>query len=521
MAKFPKIIFNWAEKNKIEFALFILILFIASFFRLWRIDEYLPFMGDEGRDVRVVKRFLTDFDLMFIGPRTSIGDMYLGPLYYYLIAPFLGLFRFSPTGPAVFVAMLGTATVGLVWFVSREWFGKTAAGIAAFLYAISPVVISFSRHSWNPNIMPFFSLLCVYSIWRIWKKHEWRWLLVLGVSFAFVLQSHYLGLLLLPTIGIFWLATLFRVISKKQEVKRFLAFSLFSFSFFAFFMSPLFIFDAKHEWRNFAAMKKFFTERQTTVSVKPWNALPDLLPIWNKQVVADLMASKDSNWGQFVGTAILAGVILLFLSRIPALHTHPVDKSLLSPLSLVAVWVLIGIAGLSLYKQSVYTHYFGFVFTAPFILTGAILQEVWKLKPVMVFLVMALAVWFYVQENPLKYPPQRQIQRVQEIDKKIIKESGGKPFNFALIAKRNYEEGYLYFFELWNAQVREIDPQRYGETATEQLYVVCEDTASPGEPDLCNPINHPKAEIANFGWSKIDKEWQVGGFRLFKLVRAQ
>lgn len=528
MAKIQKIIFNfqflifnWAEKNKIEFALFILILLIASFFRLWRIDEYLPFMGDEGRDVRVVRRFLTDFDLMFIGPRTSIGDMYLGPLYYYLIAPFLGLFRFSPAGPVVFVAALGIATVGLVWFVSREWFGRSAAFISSFLYAIAPVPIIFSKHSWNPNIMPFFSLLCIYSIWRIWQRHDWKWLLVLGFSFAFVLQSHYLGLLLLPVVGIFWLATLYDAIRKTQYAKRFLIFSFLGLLVFLFLMSPLFIFDAKHEWRNFAAMKKFFTERQTTVSVKPWNALPDLLPMWNKQVVTDLMAAKDSNWGQFVGTAILVGVILLFLSRIPALHIHPVDKSLLSPLSLVVVWVLVGIAGLGLYKQSIYTHYFGFIFTAPFLLTGAILQEIWKLKPVMVLLVMSLAVWIYVQENPLKHPPQRQMQRVQEIDRKIIEESAGKPFNFALIAKRNYEEGYLYFLELWNAPIKEIDPQHYSETATEQLYVVCEDTAKPGEADPCNPINHPKAEIANFGWSKIDKEWQVGGFRLFRLIRTQ
>lgn len=511
----------WFRANRTEAILLLSILLLAAFFRLWRIDEYLPFMGDEGRDVRVIRRFLTDFDLMFIGPRTSIGDMYLGPLYYYLASPFLWIFGFSPVGPAVFVALLGTATVGLVWFVSREWFGKTAAGIAVFLYAISPVVISFSRHSWNPNIMPFFSLLSVYGLWRVWQRHEWKWLIILGISFAFVLQSHYLGLLLVPTIGIFWLATLFQVISKKQEAKRFLVFSLFAFSLFTFLMFPLVIFDAKHGWRNFVAMEKFFTERQTTVSVKPWNAIPHLLPLWNRQVTTDLVAAKDSNWGQFVGMGIFVGTILLLLSRVPALHGHSLDKSFLSPLSLVTVWVLMGLFGLSLYKQAIYIHYFGFMFTVPFILAGVILQEIWNRRSVLAMVVTIGLVWINIQENPLKYPPQRQMQRVQEIDKKIIKESDPRPFNFALIAKRNYEEGYLYFFELWNVPVKEIDPQRYSETATEQLYVVCEETVKPGEPDPCNPINHPKAEIANFGWAKIEKEWQVDGFRLFKLVHSR
>ena len=34
-----------------------------------------------------------------------------------------------------------------------------AALIAATLYAISPTIIVYSRSSWNPNVMPFFSLL--------------------------------------------------------------------------------------------------------------------------------------------------------------------------------------------------------------------------------------------------------------------------------------------------------------------------------------------------------------------------
>lgn len=506
---------DWITQNKTETLLLIIILAAAVFFRLWRIDEYLPFLGDEGRDVRIVRRFLTGFDLMFIGPRTSIGDMYLGPLYYYLISPFLWIFSFSPVGPAVFVALLGTATVGLVWLVSREWFGKTAAATAALLYAISPVVTSFSRHSWNPNIMPFFSLLCVYSIWRIWKRNQWWWLVVLGTSFAFVLQSHYLGLLLLPTIGIFWLATLSQVISKKQNAKRFLVFSLFSFSLFTFLMSPLFIFDAKHGWHNLGAMTKFFTDRQATVSAKPWSAIPNTWPLWQDNLVGELLIAKNKGIGNISALALALTSIIFLVNVFRA-------KDYLSPVLLLFTWISVGLLGLGSYKQAIYTHYFGFLFTAPFLFTGLVLQRLWdrKLEWLVIGIVIG-TVWINLQTNPLKYPPQRQMQRVEEVDRKIISESGGKSFNFALIAKRNYEEGYLYFFELWNAPVREIDAQRSGETITGQLFVVCEDTAKPGEPDPCNPINHPKAEIANFGWARVDKEWEVGGVRLFKLLHTQ
>src|SRR3990172_11625448 len=97
----------WILKNKLEALLLCLILILGAFFRFYRISEYMTFLGDEGRDAIIVRRLLVHLDPILIGPRTSIGDMYLGPLYYYLIAPSLFLANFSPVGPSVFVALLG------------------------------------------------------------------------------------------------------------------------------------------------------------------------------------------------------------------------------------------------------------------------------------------------------------------------------------------------------------------------------------------------------------------------------
>ena len=92
---------GWAKENPAEAAFLFLILFIAAFSRLYRISEYMTFLGDEGRDVIIVRRLLVNADPILIGPGTSIGDMYLGPLYYYMMAPALLMARFSPVGPAV------------------------------------------------------------------------------------------------------------------------------------------------------------------------------------------------------------------------------------------------------------------------------------------------------------------------------------------------------------------------------------------------------------------------------------
>src|SRR3989338_1781558 len=140
------------EKIKLKWEVIALavILLIALGLRLYHIDGYLTFLGDEGRDVRIVRDLLAG-NLVFIGPMTSIGNMYLGPLYYYMMAPALFLSRLSPVGPAVMIAILGTLTVFLTWLIGRNWFGKTAGLIAALLFALSPVAIIYSRSSWNPN----------------------------------------------------------------------------------------------------------------------------------------------------------------------------------------------------------------------------------------------------------------------------------------------------------------------------------------------------------------------------------
>lgn len=528
---------KWIKENKFEFILLLGTLILGAFFRLFKIDQYMTFLGDEGRDVIIVRRLLVNFDPILIGPGTSIGNMYLGPLYYYLMAPALFLANFSPVGPAVQIALLGVVTIWFVWFVSREWFGKIAAIIAAFLYTISPVVINYSKSSWNPNIMPFFALLSIYVIWKIWKnsfkntaekksKNE-RWLIVLGISCAFILQSHYLGLLIFPTIGFFWLLTfvnLSRSENSDLKVKRnFIKFSFYALIVFLLLMSPLVIFDARHGWQNFNAIKIFFTERQTTVSVKPWSSIPKMFPIWKDDLVTRIMGGFDKNVGLWIAFGILDLTVLYLIKHIKDIKETLLNEKthiyFVAPFLLVSVWLLSGILGLGLYKQHIYDHYFGFLFPAPFILFGAYFEKIWNKNLVLnIFLILSVILITYLNLNssPLRYPPNRQMQRAIAVAEKIKMESNNEKLNLAVIAKQNYEDGYQYFLEKSYLPVYDIDPLKLSETIAQQLFVVCE---LPKEE--CDPTHSPKAEIANFGWSKIAGVWEVSGVTVYKLVHTQ
>lgn len=519
---------DWIRNNKKEAILLFIILLVGAFFRLYKISEYMTFLGDEGRDVIVVRRLLVNFDPILIGPRTSIGDMYLGPLYYYLIAPALLIANFSPVGPAIMVAIVGIITIFFVWYVARDWFGKIAAFVAAILYAISPVVIIYSRSSWNPNIMPFFTLLCIYSLWQIWHNGKWKWLIVLGVSFAFVLQSHYLGLLLLPTILLIYVLSIYKILNTKYKIEDLIRYSLISLIVFSLLMSPLVIFDARHGWRNFTAIKIFFTQRQTTVSIKPWNAIPKMWPIFKTDFVTRIVAGGNALVGKVTSQILVITTLiyLLFnLSKIRCIFFSKLKESnkdikFLEGFFLIFTWIIFGLLGMGLYKQHIYDHYFGFMFPGIFLLIGAVSEKICKNfaddGKIFVTAGIVLLVTTNLWNNPLRYPANFQLKRAIEVAKVIEKESKGDKFNLAVLADNNYEDGYQYILEKDNAPVYDIDPLRLNETIAEQLFVVCE---IPEEK--CDPIHSPKAEVANFGWSKIENKWGIQGVTIYKLVHTK
>lgn len=468
-------VFRW------EMIILAFIILLASFLRFYKIDQYLTFLGDEGRDVLIVHRMITELHPALIGPQTSIGNMYLGPLYYYLMAIPLLLANFSPVGPAVMVALFGLSTIALIWWIGRQWFGRIPALIVSTLYALSPTVIIHSRSSWNPNIMPFFALIAIYGIWKVWRFGYWRWVIFSAISLAFVLQSHYLGLLLIPTLALF----LFFSPKKPGWFKRLAIASVL----FLLLMSPLLIFDLRHDWLNTKAFYKFFSDRQTTVNFKAYKSIPNLWPIW-LNINASLLTANN---------ILLAQVssIVLILTSIYSLVKKYRDSKLLF------TWLLIGVIGLGLYKQHIYDHYYGFLFPVPFLILGLLIKYTKYLSILLLIPLFFTA----LANNPLRYSPNNQLAHTRQVAQFIVDQSHNQPFNLALIAKRNYDAGYRYFLTLDQAPLVKVEDQIAG-----QLFVACEDP-------VCEPINHPMAEIANFGWAQIDSEWDFPwGTKLFKLT---
>lgn len=510
MAKIKINLKKFILTNRKELVILLFILLLGAFLRLYKIDGFMTFLGDEGRDVIIVRRLLVNGDFFLIGPGTSLGGMYLGPLYYYLIAPALWLSRLSPVGPSVLVALIGVTTIFLVWLTGRGWFGRHGGLAASLLYAVSPVVIIFSRSSWNPNVMPFFALLCLYAIWKIWSGQP-KWLAILGISYAFVLQSHYLGILLLPTLLIFWFLSLKS--KKTKEKKLFLRHSIYALVVFALLMSPLLIFDIRHGFMNAKALWLFLSQGRSSTFAGPLAAIGQI-PKDFSLVVTRLLGSTNKILG-----AIITGTTLLIIVFLIA-NRKKIKPGNRRGFMILALWFIFGLGGLVLFNHEIYDHYFGFLFPAPFLFWGGaseyLIQRFKITGKILVAGATSILALIAIFNSPIRGVPGYQMVRSMTVARKIVTEARGQRFNLAVIAESNYEDGYKYFLEEWGAPVIYMDPLRYQDTITNQLFVVCE---KPEEK--CDPTHNPKTEVANFGWSKIAQMWPVDGVILYKLVHSK
>ncbi len=501
-------------KNKLPLILLILILGLAAFLRLWAIGDYMEFLGDEGRDA-IIARGILHGTFTLLGPRSSAGDFFMGPFYYYLIAPFLWIANYNPVGPAIMVALVSLATVFLIYITGKKFFGKIAALAAATLYAASPLVLAYSHSSWNPNILPFFSLLTMFIVHlTITRNKSWKYYLLIGILIGLCLQLHYLSLFLAIIIAIYIFLS-----SPKKTItilKKYLSLAIGA----IISLSPLILFEMRHGFLNTKGIINFIFDDTLTPSVKT-NFFQTISQVFF-QIFARLIMNfpAPSNplhvtnpqllsiWGVLSMLIATASIIILFKHK---------NKSVSLLLSL---WLFVSVLLLGLYKKEIHDYLLAFIFPLPFLLTGNLISYIYHHpKKQILFRLLSLLLFsgiltIYYLDIPFRYEPNRQRDQIKSIAQFIIDKSNKKPYNFALLSKGNSDYAYRYYLEILGhppviLDNLENDPKR--KTVTSQLLIVCEDTN-------CNPIGNPFQDVAAFGRGDITNVWNFSVVKVYHLV---
>lgn len=128
------------------------------------------------------------------------------PLALWLQALSVRVFGFHPASLLVPQALMGIASVALVYDLTRRVFGRAGGFIAGLALATTPITVAISRHN-NPDAL--LVLCCVAALWfavRAFQDGRTRWLVASGLCVGLGFETKMaVALMVVPGIAVAWL----------------------------------------------------------------------------------------------------------------------------------------------------------------------------------------------------------------------------------------------------------------------------------------------------------------------------
>ncbi|MCR4326529.1 MAG: glycosyltransferase family 39 protein [Candidatus Roizmanbacteria bacterium] len=466
----------------------IVVLIIGAVLRLINLESQVTFLGDQGRDARIMRDIILLRDLPAIGPPTSIGQIYSGPFFYYLMAPFLLLSGLNPVGPAYGTVLLSILGLLTIYIITAKLYHKGVAFCVVLLMTTSWINTTYSRFSWNPNPMPYFSFLTMAAYFYLHQKPQSIYRGVLfGAIAGLSLQLHYLSGFI--TLGLLVLHGIQLVRSKqKREIAvSFLAIAAGGIA----VMSPLLLFELKHSFLNthnlitlFSNMAQseggpsYFSELSTTITQAVFyvtqtklSPLIAHLLFWGVLILAGIKAGRSKSL--FLGVNVWLTILFFLLFALLDSPRHP--------------------------------HYYGAIYPSLYILLASILP--WNKKCYRCKLVIGIISLFLIIQNlraaqPLLVPGGNQIRVAQETAKSIGDHIIKSPYQITTIPKTETDDHYRYYLENWYPQYTLMGP--FETDQPEELFVLCFDT------DCAKVQDDNQWAIASFVDKKKVNEFKAG-----------
>jgi hypothetical protein len=192
-----------------KYKLIILILAIISlgiFLRTYHFSDWLHFEIDQSFDTIIVSQAVEKSigELPLLGPTAGGGrSLRLGPAFYYMEYVCAMVFGDNPTGHAMLVLIVSILALPLFFLFSRIYFSRKISLMLLFLFCVSLYNVLYSRFSWSPNVLPFFTLLLFYSMLRSVSDGEKRksvWFLSSVAVATILTQIHFNSFFVIPPI---------------------------------------------------------------------------------------------------------------------------------------------------------------------------------------------------------------------------------------------------------------------------------------------------------------------------------
>jgi 4-amino-4-deoxy-L-arabinose transferase-like glycosyltransferase len=400
------------------------------------------FMGDEGTQ-SAAEWNLIHGHLPLLGPSLSIGNMHLGPFFYYLMAVPLWLAGGSPVGPTVTVGLFGVGTVALLFLYLRAPLGDWPALGASAVMAVSFLMVEYSRRPWNPTPTPFFTLLFLWSL-VLWKRQSDRYAILTAGSLAVLLQLQPVNVFLVLLFAVFLIAA--------RPARPGWAVIGIACLVFLVISSPLIIYDLSHHLANTRAWLDVVIGGKSHAAGRSASSPRLLFNLFNRA---------------FEPRIVAVGILIAVVISLAAVYVAFIDNDAIGAnWEVLLPLILLGIAaiGFEIYRKEVFEQYMICLFVIPFIFLATFLRLLWadqRIRVLAVIVVLGLVAvgvrdtWTYSFVDPQvtaadaavtshDLQPDDVFSHVQAVDRTIERWAAARPFGLTMTSYLNSAAGYEY-----------------------------------------------------------------------------
>lgn len=252
-------------------ALFVLLVILFCFLRLWQAFPWFSFNFDEEYQAFLAWSQVLNFHPIWIGVSASNFGFYLGPGFTYINALLFKISQGDLISLAIFSPLLGIITALSIYYIVSKIFSKNAAIFSTLIYGFSVLMNISDRRFWNPTPIPFITVWLLFSLYKANKDSGWFIL-----TAALIASSLHVHLSLIS----FWPLVIYVVIKNFKKIS--LRTWILSITTYLLVVSPLIIFDVNHNFDNLLGpIRYILTPKQTDTSFNLL-AIPKNFPtIWH------------------------------------------------------------------------------------------------------------------------------------------------------------------------------------------------------------------------------------------------
>ncbi|KKQ37177.1 MAG: Dolichyl-phosphate-mannose-protein mannosyltransferase, partial [Candidatus Roizmanbacteria bacterium GW2011_GWA2_37_7] len=256
----------------------IIIMIIAAVIRTYHMRDLAVFLADQASDSTAVFNILKG-DFTLLGPITSVGGFYNGPIVYYLMAPIFWIFKSNPLSGTIFQTLIFCFTIPFIYFIGKKVWNVETGLLAGFIFAISPLMVEYSRAAFNSFPAIFFSTLIIYLLISLQKPFSNIKLLMIGVFIGWILQMHYF------TVAFVLLVSIYPLFRRELFSWKYYLFTMFG---IGIGFAPFLLFEIRHQFLNTHRMIEYFiTAPDDTI-----RSLNNIFMIWPR-VMGEIIGNNN------------------------------------------------------------------------------------------------------------------------------------------------------------------------------------------------------------------------------------